>query len=328
MNSLVGADFSEHYVIKTKKTFTMRKIYIIGSGAVGLALAACLKAEGKEVCLLRGRSNQEARSLKKIQLVLADAEVEVEMELNRIEDFKSLDGIVVVTTKSYGNKTISDQLKNKTGSSPIVLLQNGLGIENAFVTNNFPEIYRCVLFVTSQIIAEDRVKFKPVSSSLIGTIKSNASKLDEIVGLLSSKIFPFTAEPNIQTAIWKKAIINSAFNSICPLLEVDNGIFHRDRRVLHIAERLIGECVIVANQSGISLTVEEVEEKLLQVSRSSDGQLISTLQDINNGRETEIETLNLEIARIAEGLGLAEKIMETRLLGEMILLKSQLVKLR
>lgn len=303
----------------------MGKIYIIGSGAVGLALAACLKAEGKDVILLRGRANHGVRSLKKIQLVLEDTEQEVELELNRIEDFKWLDGIVVVTTKSYGNKSISDQLKNKTGSSPIVLLQNGLGIENAFIANNFPDIYRCVLFVTSQMIGEDRVKFKPVSSSLIGTIKGDPGKLDQIVRLLSSNIFPFSADPNIQKTIWKKAIMNSAFNSICPLLEVDNGIFHRDKQVLLIAQRLIKECVFVANQSGISLTVEEVEEKLLQVSRSSDGQLISTLQDINNGRETEIDTLNLEIARIAEGLGLAEKVTETRLLGEMVLLKSQMV---
>lgn len=303
----------------------MNKIYIIGSGAVGLALAACLKAEGKDVILLRGRSNQGERSLKKIQLVLEDAEREVELELNRMEDFKSLDGIIVVTTKSYGNKSISDQLKSKVGSSPIVLLQNGLGIEDAFIANHFPAIYRCVLFVTSQMMGEDRVKFRPVSSSLFGTIHGDPDKLDQIVGMLSTKIFPFSADPNIQTTIWKKAIINSAFNSICPLLEADNGIFHRDKHVLLIAQRLMKECVLVANQSGISLTIEEVEEKLLQVSRSSDGQLISTLQDINKGRPTEIETLNLEIARIAEGLGLAEKVTETRLLGEMVLLKSQMV---
>jgi len=300
----------------------MSKIFIIGSGAVGLALAACLQSEGKDVTLLRGRSNNGPRSQKKIRLVLRDTELVVEMELNPIESFDEFDGIIVVTTKSYGNKSISDLLKNKTKTSPIVLLQNGLGVERPFLDNDFGEIYRCVLFVTSQI-EDDRVRFRPVSSSLIGKVKGDSNNLVEIVSQLSSPVFPFSVDENIQTTIWKKAIINSAFNSICPLLEVDNGIFHRDEQVLQIAQRLIRECVLVANRSGIGLTVKEVEEKLLQVSRSSDGQLISTLQDINNGRQTEIATLNLEIARMASDMGLADRVTETKLLGEMVLLKSR-----
>ena len=148
--------------------------------------------------------------------------------------------------------------------------------------------------------------------------------LNSIVEQLDSSNFPFKAEPNIQTVIWKKAIANSVFNSICPLLEVDNGIFHRDKDALEMAKRVIIECISISRETGISLSAHEVVESLLLISKSSDGQLISTLQDIRNGRKTEIETLNFEIVKIATKLGKEDLVKETKLLGELVRMKSEI----
>lgn len=71
----------------------------------------------------------------------------------------------------------------------------------------------------------------------------------------------------------------------------------------------------------VNLTQVEIMEQLLAISKRSDGQLISTLQDIQAGRKTEIESLNLEIARIAASMQV--KVPKTELLGKMILAKSQ-----
>jgi 2-dehydropantoate 2-reductase len=67
-----------------------------------------------------------------------------------------------------------------------------------------------------------------------------------------------------------------------------------------------------------------VIETILQISRASDGQLISTLQDIRNGRETEIDTLNLAFARLAQQLQPPAPATETQLLGELVQLKATL----
>ena len=64
--------------------------------------------------------------------------------------------------------------------------------------------------------------------------------------------------------------------------------------------------------------------RLLQISRSSDGQLISTYQDILAGRPTEIDTLNFAISRQADSLQLSHLVTETKLLGELVQLKSRL----
>ncbi len=305
----------------------MGRIYIIGSGAIGKALAVCLTLANKDVILLRGSVDDQSRHREKFQVELPDhTELEAEVEVGTLSNFPALDGLVVLTNKSYGNPSIAQALKAKTAGSPVVILQNGLGVEQAFIDNDFPEIYRCVLFVTSQVTAQNRIRFKPVSVSPIGIVKGNGTRLHAVVEQLDSPVFQFEAVPEIQAIIWKKAIINSVFNSVCPLLETDNGIFHRNASVLNIAKRVIAECVAVAKESGILLNAPEVVESLLLISKSSEGQLISTLQDIRNKRETEIEKLNFAIAGIAKSLDKENMVKETRLLGELTKLKSDLYR--
>ena len=208
-------------------------IYIIGSGAVGKALAVFLKLENKNVVLLRGSIDDKSTAVEKIQISLdGKTEMEAMIEVSTLSNFSVLDGIVVLTNKSYGNENLAKALKGKTNDSPVVLLQNGLRIEQVFVDNNFPEIYRCVLFLTSQVIGVNKVRFKPVSICPIGKWVGHDGNLDRIVDELNSPNFRFKAELNIQPVIWKKAIINSVFNSICPLLDIDNGVFHREEGAL------------------------------------------------------------------------------------------------
>ena len=302
-------------------------IYIIGAGAIGKVLAVFLKVNNANVTLLRGSVDNKSSTKETIRVVLPDrTELEAEIEVSTLSNFSELDGIIVLTTKSYGNENIAQALKGKVNNSPIVILQNGLGVEEVFNSDNFTEVFRCVLFATSQNISENKLSFKPVSVSPIGIIKGTNATLNKVVELISSSNFQFKAESDIQPVIWKKAIVNSVFNSICPLLEIDNGIFYRDEGVLEIAKRIIRECVLISIANGVSLSVDQVIESLVLISKASDGQFISTLQDIRKKRKTEIETLNFEIVRIAATLGKENLVTETKLLGELIKIKSELVR--
>ena len=300
-------------------------IYIIGTGAIGKALAVFLKLADKQVILIRGSVDNQPSSVEKFQVELGDKTVlEASIEVSTLSQYKKLNGIIVLTNKSFGNENLSQALKGKTDKSPIVLLQNGLGVEQSFIDNNFPEIYRCVLFATSQTTSQNTLRFKPVSISQVGTIQGTGNDLNNIIGQLNTPNFPFKAVDDIQTVIWKKAIANSVFNSVCPLLEIDNGIFHRNETALAIARRVVTECVEIATAMGIALRVDEVVDSLVMISKASDGQLISTLQDIKSKRETEIETLNFSIVNMAKKLNKEAAVAETKLLGELTRLKSQL----
>jgi 2-dehydropantoate 2-reductase len=90
-----------------------------------------------------------------------------------------------------------------------------------------------------------------------------------------------------------------------------------------MAKQVITECLAVAHQHNINLSFEDVLNNLLSLSKLSDGQKISTYQDILNKRETEIDTLNFAIAQAAGDL----PVPATALLGKLAKLKSDLSRL-
>jgi 2-dehydropantoate 2-reductase len=300
-------------------------IYIIGSGAIGMALAVFLKIAGKNVTLIRGSINKGRGKYENINVQIADGNShQSHLEITTLDNLPEIRGIIVLANKSFGNEQLAASLKTKIGNSPIVLLQNGLGIEEPFMRWQYPEIYRSVLFVTSQIIDPYTVRFKPVDICPIGIERGNKSNLDNIVAQLNTTNFKFKSEFHLQQIVWKKTIINCVFNSVCPLLEVDNGIFQRNGEALQIARSVISECISIANAKGIVICAEEVELSLKQISQLSEGQDISTLQDIRSKKRTEIETLNLEIVRIAESLNKIDLIRKTSLLGKLTKLKADI----
>jgi 2-dehydropantoate 2-reductase len=304
---------------------TRDKIYIIGKGAIGKALAVFLTLKGKDVTLIRGSVDDSPHRTEHLEVTLNNGSiVNADVGVGTLNSAGSLKGVVVLTNKSFGNPELAKKLKEKISGSPVIILQNGLGVERPFIHHDFPSVYRGVLFVTSQNLDRNGVRFKPVSFCPVGIVKGHVNELNDITENLSTEHFQFRPETDINPVIWKKAIINCAFNSICPLLEVDNGVFHRNAEALAIARRIVDECVAVAAKNGIVLDAPLVMENLLLISRSSDGQLISTLQDIRNHQPTEIDTLNLEIARIAEEHGMEHHVRETKLLGELTRLKSAL----
>src|SRR5690606_31859100 len=181
----------------------------------------------------------------------------------------------------------------------------------------------CVLYVTSQGTGKYEFRARPVTVCPIGVVQGDEDGLQQAVATLSTDHLQFRAEANIEREVWKKAIINAVFNSICPLLDIDNGIFVRDEMVAALARDVIGECVALTTRLNLDITAEELMDQLLRISSGSQGQLISTLQDIHAGRPTEIEFLNLEIARVAATLQPPVEVPRTELLGRMVLVKSE-----
>ena len=186
----------------------------------------------------------------------------------------------------------------------------------------FDKIYRCILFSTSQVTGDNEVTFKSVMPSPVGNLQGNNDGLQDLVDWINTQHFSFRSETDITPLLWTKVIANCAFNSICPLLETDNGIFIRNADARRLARTVIEECVGVAQKRGIALDKDAIENNLMQISKRSDGQLISTYVDILQNRRTEIESLNLEISRMANDMGIPETVTLTKLLGELIQLKS------
>ncbi|MGC3991093.1 MAG: ketopantoate reductase C-terminal domain-containing protein [Chthoniobacteraceae bacterium] len=294
-------------------------IYILGAGAVGLALAASLARAGRHVVLVHTSRDDDYSSGVLITLYGGDgSSFEVGVKCTTLSRLGQLAGLVVVTAKAYANDSIARALLTRPVTGPLVVLQNGLGVEQSFLRSSCVALHRCILYVTAETIGANEVTFRAVSPSPIGFIQGAASTLPKTVSLLSTPDFPFREEPDIQREIWQKTIINTVFNSICPLLEVDNGIFARDPAVAGMAREVVREGIAVAERHGIAFTEVEIMQHIHKISLCGEGVLISTLQDLRHGRPTEINHLNLELTRRATSLTPPLSLPRTTLLGGLI----------
>lgn len=301
---------------------TEEAIYILGSGAIGFPLAAYLTRAGRRAVAVRTSRTDVPRGSITVTVDDGNSPISVPVETVSLSRLASLEGMMVVTAKAHANETIARALREKAASGPLVIMQNGVGIERPFLEAGLSPICRCILYVTAQATSPYHFSFRPVTASPLGLVRGDDADLQRCVEALNTPAFPFRSEVNIEREIWKKAIINAVFNSICPLLDVDNGIFARDEAVAGLARDVVGECVALTDRLSLELDGNELMEQLLLISKRSDGQLISTLQDIKSGRSTEIEFLNLEIARVAASLQPPLLLPRTELLGKMILARS------
>lgn len=301
--------------------------YILGAGAVGLALAAVLTRAGRPAVAVRVSRDDIPAGNVPVTLHGADGDLSVPVRTVSLSRLSSLDGPVVVTTKAQANASLAVALEGKAAVGPIVILQNGLGVEEAFLAGGFPEVYRGILYVTAQTNAPGDVTFRWVNPSPVGVVRGSEAPLARCVAGLTTEAFPFCIEPDIALAAWRKTIINAVFNSICALLDVDNGIFARDAAAAALALVVVRECLALARAREISLTEAELVEQIQRISRGGNGVLISTLQDLRKGRPTEIKFLNLALARLAAAHSPPIDLRSTELLGRLVLEKSRLSRM-
>ena len=302
---------------------TPETIYVLGSGAIGLALSAHLADAGRAVVAVRTSQRAVRRHTVIVTARNGASQVSAPVDTVSLANMRSVDGTMVVATKSYANPALAKELADKGASGPVVVMQNGIGVEEPFLAADcFSGVYRCVLYLTSQATAEYEFAVRPVNSSPVGEVDGSPTGLQQCVDALTTDGFPLHAEENITRQVWKKTIANAVFNSICPLLDVDNGIFARDDEVAMLARDVVRECVSLTDRLELGLTEDELMDQIMRISKASDGQFISTLRDIRGGNPTEIESLNLKIAAVAATMRPRVHVPRVEQLGRLILAKS------
>ena len=291
-----------------------------------MPLAALLANNGVPVTAVRTSTTSIEPAMTEVVVDLAEGKPRsAQVHTVSLSKISGTDGgIIAVTAKATANQSIAPVLFRRIGDLPLVVLQNGIDVEAPFIEAGFKKVYRGVVYSTGQRIGKSAYRFREVAPSPIGAVHGDGTEAITMVDALSTPNFRFRTAEQIEREVWNKAILNAAFNSICPLLNIDNGVFNREEDVARIAKTVLAEASEVARRIGIDLATEELLEQLLLISRRSDGQLISTLQDLNSGKETEIDYLNLAISRVGAALEPPIDPKTTRILGELVLAKSRI----
>jgi 2-dehydropantoate 2-reductase len=128
-------------------------------------------------------------------------------------------------------------------------------------------------------------------------------------------ITPIHYEERIVVRLWEKLAVNSVINPLTALLECPNGELLQPVYDSLICQ-LIEEMVQVAKAKGIDLDPSRLLERVRQVCHRTSSNFSSMLQDLRNGRKTEIDAINGILVSYGRETGIVPKMHQ--LLWELI----------
>jgi 2-dehydropantoate 2-reductase len=92
-----------------------------------------------------------------------------------------------------------------------------------------------------------------------------------------------------------KAIINSSINPLTTIFHCKNGYILRNPILEEIVKRICEESTSVANSQGINLSSQRMIDRTVAVIQKTAENYSSMLQSLNQGKQTEIDSINGKI---------------------------------
>ena len=274
------------------------RIFIVGAGAVGSALAGLLRGAGMERVVLVGRSVhwRTVRDKGLIFSTVGGEEATLSLETATPEEMPQTGpgDLVLLTGKLPDLAAVAAWLGPKAGpATPIVALQNGLEIQElasqvfgrplerglCFFGANSPEPGK-VVYNRGMI----RLKSSPVTLALAGLLEK-------------ADIKPIVIE-DFREVEWFKLAINCVANPLAGILGANNESIRRP--VLDPAKAAILEEVVrVARAAGVELEIDVdfYNEKI------KGGNTPSLRADLVRSRPTEIDYINGAVVKKGRELG-------------------------
>ncbi|WP_166264861.1 ketopantoate reductase family protein [Marinobacter caseinilyticus] len=214
---------------------------------------------------------------------------------------------LLVTTKAPDTlAALSTALQWIPDSTPVVLFQNGMGIQQA-VARAYPR--RPVLAASTTEGANRPVADELVhaghGTTWVGPLNVTGQHAHaDVVALLSQSRLDVRAEDNIEQRLRHKLAVNAGINAFTALLDCTNGeILTNPFYQCHIDE-LCTELAAWMTAEGQSTASSELRSIIEDVARATAGNTSSMRRDVQLGRGTEIDFINGYVARRCEELNL------------------------
>jgi 2-dehydropantoate 2-reductase len=291
------------------------KIAVVGAGAMGCLYAAAFHRAGGEVTLIDiNPEHLAAINARGLELETRGGTETLPLPALRPEHATEPVDLLVLFTKTFHTDVALAGVQAIIGPATHVLtLQNGLGNDQA-VARHLPgeRVIAGVSTLPSDLVGPGRVRSHGEGGSKIyPAFGGDTAFAQKVADLLSAGGLPTHLEPDIQAAIWSKAIFNAAMNTLCALTRRTPGFLGAHDEARAMIRAVVLEGVAAANASGVAIEAQPILDlTVVSVTDHADHEA-SMLQDVKAGRPTEVEAINGAIVRAARAAGVAVPVTET-----------------
>lgn len=290
------------------------RIAVLGGGAMGSLFGGLLAASGVDVALV-DTGTEHVRTVDEEGLRLRSPEGERTVAVSATTDPAAVGAVdlVVVFVKSPQTRSALAGATALLADDPDVLtLQNGLG--NPETIAEFVPEKRVVAGVTAHgatLEGPGRVFHAGEGATTVGRyFTDNDDRVRALARTLTEAGIETTVSGAIRDDIWEKVLVNVGINAPTAVARVENGLLATTDSGRRLVEAAVTEAARVARSEGRAVPGDPVSH-VLDVAAATAENRSSMLQDVEAGRETEVEHLHGEIVRRARDHGLPAPVNRT-----------------
>jgi len=286
------------------------KITIAGSGAMGCRFGGALYSAGHQVVLLDGWPEHVA-AINTGGLRISDETGSRTVRVPAALFPAAADpaDLVIVFTKATATASVAAAAAGAIGPSTLVLtLQNGLG--NIEVLRSYVPLARLLAGTTTlgtELLGPGHIRALGSGETVLGALGPGPSDhAERTVLTLSAAGLPARVTDDALGVIWAKVAFNCVMNSLCSIASIPVSALAAYDGFDALASSILREVAAVAAAEGVVVDIAAAL-RLMNAQfdpAASGGHLASMLQDLVNGRPTEIAQLNGAIAARAAAHGI------------------------
>ena len=284
-------------------------IHILGAGALGTLFAAELARAGADVRLLV-RSSADLEQLQRcgglrVERDGATTQIAVGAQLSAALD-RDIATLLVCTKAPQTAAALAGIANRLNAASDIVLLQNGMGLRDELQARH-PQLRWLQAVVTEGAYLRDR--FQVVHAARGDTViggfdDGEQQRAERFAARWPTTLLPLRAVADLQRRQWLKLAANCVINPLTALHRCRNGELLQLPAIADTVAQLCDELAAVAGSDGVALDSGELQANVFAVMHSTAANRSSMLQDIEQGRASEIDYLNGYVARRGAARGI------------------------
>ncbi|MFL8935732.1 ketopantoate reductase family protein [Rossellomorea oryzaecorticis] len=262
------------------------KIGIIGGGALGLLFSHYL-SEKFDVTLLVRRSEQVQEINRHALTLKRDGhDYHSFFQAERLRGSGMGFNLIIIAVKEYDLGPVLNALVNTDVSVPLLFLQNGIG--HIDQVKSLPHETLLAGSVEHGALKENdhSVVHTGKGRTNLAFIRGESTQIEELL-IQEIKYFPFSLKDDYEKMILKKLFINVLINPLTSIARIKNGRLAENPHFLHIQHALFNELHILFPHMKDHIRFEEV----MDVVKSTSSNRSSMLKDIEERRNTEVETI-------------------------------------
>lgn len=302
------------------------KFAIVGAGAIGAYVGACLSSGGAEVALLARGPHLEAMRQHGVRVRFQSGEsltahpfaTDEPAEIGPVD-------VVFLALKAPGLIAIAPHLAPiLRAETPVVAGQNGIpwwyfenyggplegthletvdpggGLSSAIPARR---VIGCVIYCSTAIAEPGVIRHIQGNRFAIGELDGTRSeRCRQIAQAFHNGGLKCAVRSRIRHNVWVKLIGSLAFNPISALARADMEEILQDPRTFALARAIMKEGEAVAQSLGMELDIT-ADQRLEGAARVGPHKT-STLQDLEMGRPLELDAIVGAVAELADRLGI------------------------